>query len=263
MPCCSGLQRCHLSPTIVDCYISAACSRNEGDYLNKVLEIREADFGDAAQIAAVKRATWPDEEVHEGLIQKVLSLDDHRTQSVVCDGVAAGFASGFLTKAATHVLRWELDLLAVHPDFRGRGFASKLVAANTEAGFKMGAKNAHGLVQIENIPSQRAFARAGYKMDPDLHSLYISKASTRENFLRPEDLHLIQVYTMNYCGLWIEGGLSYEGFRYAQEVCQRQRLDLVGAVIPHTHPDGIRAARESGFLLIGQYQWWTLNLSET
>jgi GNAT superfamily N-acetyltransferase len=230
-----------------------------------VLEIREADFGDAAQIAVVKRATWPDEDVCDSLIQGVLSLHDHQTHLAVCDGVVVGFACGFLTRTANDVPRWELDLLAVHPDFRGRGLAPKLIVANTDAGRNMGALTARGLVQVENAASQRAFVRAGYTLNTEPHRLYIMSSNEirDDDVLFPEGLHLVPVYTMNYKGLWLEGTLLPAGIRYAQRLCRRDDLDLVGAVIPQSEFDSIRTVKDAGFSFIGQYQWWTLDLSET
>lgn len=56
-----------------------------------------------------------------------------------------------MTYTLEGLARWEVDLLAVHPDFRGKGIAAQLVSPITKTGKARGANFARGLVEVENM----------------------------------------------------------------------------------------------------------------
>jgi len=191
----------------------------------------------------------------------VLRDPAHITLIAVLDGQALGFVDGFLTFAANGTSRWEIDLLAVHPRSQGQGMATRLVEASTDAGRKASARLARGLVGVENIPSQRTFARCGYTLEPELQALYISSTSAKAPV--PEAAHLIPVSTLNYVGAWVEGTLSPESFAAGQAIHAQNNWDVVGAVIPLSEPASIWAAQAAGYTLVGYYRWWQLDLHES
>jgi ribosomal protein S18 acetylase RimI-like enzyme len=190
--------------------------------------IRRASVDDAQSIAEIKKRTWPTEESNPRLISSVLDQPNHVTLVAVSDTTVIGFVNGFLTSVANGTRRWEVDLLAVHPDHRGRGIATQLVAASTKAGQLMGAAVARGLVGLENIASERTFGRCVYTTDGEVHKLYISSAAISRCRLPPTDAQLVPVTTLSYHGLWLEGTLSLAALAAGQAIRTHDGLDVVG-----------------------------------
>ncbi len=226
------------------------------------IEIRAATAADAPLIAEVKVATWPDEMTTAEMIARVLQETNHAAHTAWGDGRLAGFVDGFLTMTAAGARRWEVDLLAVHPVYRGRGLATRLVQANSGAGCDMGAIEARGLVKTGNAASERAFARCGYVTDATIYGLYIDGYGEGFNSAVPRGLHLIPVVTFNYQGVWVEGELSGAGFALAQSVRAQYGWDAAGAAIPVNLTEAKKAAEAAGYSLVGEFRWWNRSLIE-
>jgi len=245
-----------------------------------MVTVRHAGSGDASGIARVKAAAWPEESLPDAdYIACVMDGQEHVSQVAIdADGQVIGFVDGFVTLSQAGVSRWEVDLLAVHPDCRGRGIGRALVEANTAAGQAMGAAFARALIRVDNIGSQRVFARCGYRVDEAVCALYTSTQPSaishqQENQIPPlcaeeepqgglyrpggeDSLHLVPVTTFAYRGLWLEGSLGPDSFRAAQTICDHNGWDVAGAVIPAGQPETVRAAEAAGYAPVGLYQWW-------
>jgi GNAT superfamily N-acetyltransferase len=104
----------------------------------------------------------------------------------VCDMLAGGFqqawlaivgdsVAGFVIAFPTHGLSggwWDIDLLAVHPDWAGRGLAARLI--RTAAAHCIGtARRARAAVATDNAASARAFTRTGFREARDVCNLLI------------------------------------------------------------------------------------------
>lgn len=226
------------------------------------IEIRQAAPADAPSISAIKQAVWPSESPkNQAYIADVIALPDHATHLAFVEGTPAGFVDGFMTYTLEGLPRWEVDLLAVHPDFRGKGIAAQLVALSTETGKARGANFARGLVEIENIASQRTFARCGYTLEDEHHALMVgSELLIDVLILPPENTLLTAVQTINYRGIWIEGAYQKNSFLAGQVLCTQHAWDLTGAVIPNSDTTALQIAQELEFTLIGHYQWWKRSL---
>jgi len=83
----------------------------------------------------------------------------------------AGFAIAFPTHSLAGV-RWEVDLLAVRPGWRGRGLATRLIRAACAHGARI-APVARAVVATDNRASLRAFQRAGFRQAAHPSHLFI------------------------------------------------------------------------------------------
>lgn len=81
----------------------------------------------------------------------------------------AGYVSGFETPGLDGV-RWEVDLVAVRPAFRGQGLAPALIRASLEAAAP-GAL-ARAWVAVGNRASAHAFRKAGFAPGPGAYELW-------------------------------------------------------------------------------------------
>lgn len=213
--------------------------------------LRNASIQDAADLARIIELALGD-IVDTAHIEAVLA--DSTRVSIVgeSEGHVAGFVHGFLTQSLEGLHRWELDLLAVAPEMRGKGLGRALVEACTCAGWRLNAWMARALIAVDNFASQRAFAAAGYDCQALVHGLFVAHGSARNlHGAQPENPQFIAVRTLTYEGIWLEGALAHDLVSAALAIAP-----LAGAVIPMN--DDVRRTLlvNSGFRLIGEYQWW-------
>lgn len=224
--------------------------------------IRHARVNDALEIARIKHAVWSDDTVNTALIASVIRSSDHVTllaeyRSSDDERQVVGFVDGFMTYSGDgHQPRWELDLLAIDPEFHGRGLAKQLIAAYTAAGWERGAALTRALVQVDNIACQRALAHCGYRRVSADSELYVAAGGAVLEAQLPRDIHRIPVKTFSYCGIWLEGNLSAKGIAAANTERLLDRMDLAGMVIPRTDQAALRAADAAGFEHVGSYHYW-------
>jgi N-acetylglutamate synthase-like GNAT family acetyltransferase len=226
-----------------------------------VAEIRQASHTDLTAIVQIMHLAWPDSAVNGSRITGILENRNHKTHVAVEYENVAGFVDGFITTSHDGVLRWEVDLLAVHPDYRGRGIGCQLIAASSREGRERSAALCRALVRTDNRKAALAFSQCKYTSDLRTYGLYVNAELVSQSITAStEGAHLIAVETLSYCGVWVEGALSEAGFAAANRVCIERQLDACGAVIPVEQNDLISAAQSTGYALIGQYNWWIYNI---
>lgn len=218
--------------------------------------VRRATSQDAAAIATLKAACWPGETTDPTHMAGVITEPDHATLVIVVDDALVGFVDGFLTLAPDGARRWEIDLLAVAPDFQGQGLGRVLIGACFGAGRRFAPRFARALIALDNAPSQGAFARTQFIQQPDPLTLMIATEGSDTHTPAPPDAHLIPVQTLSYRGVWLEGTRTPAAFAAAQAIRARFGWDTAGSVIPHSSPDLLSAAQSSGYTPVGDYQWW-------
>ncbi|MBZ0279618.1 MAG: GNAT family N-acetyltransferase [Anaerolineae bacterium] len=228
--------------------------------------IRRANEQDIEDIIQVKQAVWPDEAADAALMRQVIWDAAHLTQVAIVDDGVVGFVDGFNTLSLKGVPQWNLDLIAVHPAFQGRGIASDLMRANTGAGRDTGAGQARGLVAVDNVASQRTFMRCGYVCDEVVCGLYVGGDFSGElGSLSNTELarNIIPVTTLNYRGLWVENAWTNPIFAMALGMAQAQSGQIIGAVIPLGERGAVDVAQVYHLELVGHYQWWMLDFTES
>ncbi|MBN2471674.1 MAG: GNAT family N-acetyltransferase [Anaerolineae bacterium] len=221
-----------------------------------MINIRQATPGDAPGIAALQALCWPDQPADPARVAGTLAEPDHATTVIVQDGLLAGFVDSFVTLGAQGARRWEIDLLAVHPDCRGQGMGRILIGANFGAGRRFAPQHARALIRLDNIASQRVFASAGFARAPETCRLVIATYGPDRALIPPEGAHLIPVQTLTYRGIWVEGTLASGAFAAAQDVRARYGWEVAGCVVPLAEAAALEAAQDAGYAPAGEYAWW-------
>ncbi len=126
-----------------------------------VIRAFDSSLVDAEGLLAVERATFNESPYCVEDLQAMLTDGSQRAWLAVADGTVIGFVAAFPVHSLQGV-RWEIDLLAVHPDWRGRGIASDLVRAAAAGGVDV-AERARAVVATDNVASARAFGHAGFE----------------------------------------------------------------------------------------------------
>ena len=122
----------------------------------------------------------------------------------------------------------------------------------------MGAEIARGLVAVDNIGSQRAFAKCGYETDGVICELMVAvDARLFPAIIVGNDRSpIIAVRTINYTGLWVEGEQNKIGLAKGLIELSSGQYDLVGAVLPTQKAQNLSDAESMGFEKVGRFQWW-------
>jgi len=128
-------------------------------------------LADAEGLLAVERATFDESPYTPEQVRAMLVEGPQRAWLAVQDEGVAGFAIGFPV-AGLHGSWWEVDLLAVHPDWRGRRLGHRLIEAAMAHGAGV-ARKARALVADDNGASEQAFLRAGFRVIPGDRELFI------------------------------------------------------------------------------------------
>lgn len=138
-------------------------------------------LADAEGVLAVERATFNETPYSSEQVRTMLAQGPQRAWLAVAAGQVVGFVVAFLT-TGLHGPCWEIDLLAVHPGWRGHGLAARLIRAAAAYGTRLACR-ARGVVAADNPASARAFIRAGFRPAPGLCLLLIDRI--RESSPRP------------------------------------------------------------------------------
>ncbi|MBZ0294986.1 MAG: GNAT family N-acetyltransferase [Anaerolineae bacterium] len=227
------------------------------------VDIIRANQNHAEALSTLMRSVWADISLDPAYIHSLLAQPDRATYLAVEGGQLIGFVDGFMTQISSQEPRWEVDLLGVHPDYRGRGMATALVKKSTQFGKQAGAHSGRCLIAAGNTGSEKAFAHSGYQSAAEAGWLYVFSEDQAPPVMEQAiGLRLIPVQTLNYRGLWIEDVFSPACLAAgAAERIQRQ-VDVAGAVIPESSGDSIAAAEKLGFKLVGQYRYWYCDLAQ-
>jgi len=119
-------------------------------------------LADATALLTVERRSLGDSPYTPEEALTILRRPEHHAYLALAAGRPVGFCSSFETPTDAG-LRVELDMLGVHPDYRGRGIATSLLRAAMAGARARGIRLFRGAVAAGNVPSQRAFETAGLR----------------------------------------------------------------------------------------------------
>jgi ribosomal protein S18 acetylase RimI-like enzyme len=126
-----------------------------------VIRAFDGSLADAEGLLAVEKATFDEAPYSAEQVQAMLTGGAQRAWLATGGGQVVGFIVAFLTHGLGDP-RWEIDLLAVHPDCTGRGLAARLIRKAAAGGMRL-ARRARAVVATDNVASARAFLRAGFR----------------------------------------------------------------------------------------------------
>jgi GNAT superfamily N-acetyltransferase len=131
----------------------------------------DGSLEDAKGLLNVERATFNECPYTARQLQVMLTRGAQRAWLALDDDEMCGFVVAFPI-ANLQGLWWEIDLLAVHPDWEGQGIGRELIRSAAGAGSDLGCR-ARAVISDRNPRSARAFAAAGFQQTPDPCSLLI------------------------------------------------------------------------------------------
>lgn len=128
-------------------------------------------LAEAQGILAVERATFHESPYAPDELRVMLTEGPQSAWVAMNDQDVVGFVVAFPTNALSGSC-WEIDLLAVHPAWRGHGLATRLVQAATSYGSSF-TRRARAVVATDNYASAATFAGAGFTAGTERHDLLI------------------------------------------------------------------------------------------
>ena len=156
---------------------------------------------DAEGLLAVERATFDESPYDARQVRDMLTAGPQRAWLAVADGRVVGFVIAF-PASGLRGRWWEIDLLAVLPDWQGRGLATALVRTAARAGAAV-ADRARAVVADDNQPSLRAFVRAGFRIGAEPAHLLIRRFKGRPPAPEPLPGGVRQATTLGEVSRWL------------------------------------------------------------
>ncbi len=221
--------------------------------------IRPATPADAAAIARIAaEALGEDLDPASPRVRSILESGINFV--AVVDERAAGFAHNFTTRDSVGRRRLELDLLAVDRAARGLGGGSALVARSIVAARRSGASCLRALVAADNVAMRALCQRAGLAIAGGRQWLFACHPLEIELEPGPSSAaRCIEVDTLAYRGVWLEGALSPGAILEARRRAMLAGATRVGAVIQQAEAPGASLLLAAGFHKIGDYHWHAIS----
>lgn len=221
--------------------------------MNEQIRIARASIEDASQIAQIIVTVWGYQQSVD-LIRQAIESDHLTHVAKTPTDEIVGFVDSFVTQNSQMQSRWELDLLAVHPEYRNQGIAGRLVAANLEKAQLENMKYVRALVRTDNVPVHNVLQRLGFTLEDETNHLCVCDKPAPEPIETKYSSHLIPVQTFTYQGYWIEDEYTRDSLRIARQFADPEKNMIVGAVIPEAQYRPIQSVLD-GYDKLGEYFW--------
>lgn len=232
--------------------------------------IRKATPDDAKAVEAITMANW-NQKIDSSIFENQATQETCALHVATVQDQVVGFVSTFLSVDVHDTRRWEVDLLAVHPENHSKGYGTALIQSVLPIAREQNVAYLRGLVRTENIASQKAFQHAGYVSDGESFHLYLWPPEPHHAPAPiPPDITLLPLNTLTFRGLAIEG-LSNQSYSAedqraivskAQNIVFNEKRANTGALIPTQHPEMLSPEVRKKGTLHGEYAWWTRLIDE-
>ncbi len=214
--------------------------------------MRQVTPEQSAQLARLIQACGLDDNPNADRIASVIRSTTRVTLvEQAGDGALIGFIDAFMTVSFDGNPRWEVDLLGVHPAFRGRGIAQRLIKASVQAAHEQGVNFIRALIHVDNAASANAFQRCGFRGVGSDQALYISDQPADAPLTPSTSAHLIPVCTLTYTGIWVEHEFTPETLLVARAIRAKYDWFIAGVLFPARRP-----LPAEGYVSVGRYRWW-------
>ncbi len=109
---------------------------------------------------------------------------------------------------------------------------------------------------------QSICAANGFEQSQQSYLLYVSDSKAIAPYVNHDHrARILPVHTLSYSGYWLEGELSQVAMNVAKSLLRSQLGSaLMGAVVPKHDISTLGLLRANSFELIGEFDWWTINL---
>lgn len=218
------------------------------------LNIRLATPDDAEPLADLNNRIWPDIPTTPARAAQITLHPDHAPLIATQDGAPVGFAESFSLEVA-HRSVWEIDLLAVAPEARGHGLATRLIRQSVWHGQQAHATQCRAVVRLGNTPAERAFAAAGFTPTVPM-SLMVAEPAPQGLTAMVINPTWRVVETLTYRGLWAEYQGASSFFKALRSTAYQEGCHSVGLLVPQTEADALDQLSSLGFEPIGAYRRW-------
>ncbi len=231
--------------------------------------LSRAIITDIEGIGAVVQDVWK-QEILPGVCKAQIEDDAGALWVAKAKDDVLGFISAFLTVDKAGRRRWEVDLVAVRPAHQGKGLGQRLIRRVWQDAEGRNAVEARALIRVNNLPSQKAFRRAGFTSDSHVQRLLLWPPKLAENPAPcPDGVSLLAVDTLTYRGLWIEGLASLPHaeqrsvVRTARATIARENRLNTGALVLADRERLLSPDLRAQAKVHGEYYWFTKPSQET
>lgn len=139
----------------------------------EIIRAFDGSLADAEGLLVVEQAVFAECPYDARQVREMLTEGPMRAWLAIGGGQIVGCIIAFLTTGLGGPC-WEVDLLAVLPEWTRRGLATRLIRATSAEGAQH-ARRGRAVVATDNKASARAFQRAGFRPAPDTCQLLITR----------------------------------------------------------------------------------------
>lgn len=188
----------------------------------------DGSLADAEGLLDLERVVFDECPYSAGQVREMLTEGPMRAWLAIGEGQIVGCVIAFLTTGLRGP-SWEIDLLAVLPEWTRRGLATRLIRTASAHGAQF-VRRARAVVATDNHASARAFQRAGFRSGPDACQLLVARPQEQGPcLLDQQDVTIHEADGAAELAAWLpgepaSGGATSRRFDQAAQPCEDLRL---------------------------------------